>query len=460
MKVRGFHFRLLFTAFLLIFGAVFIMGVLGLGMMRGYVQDRFDERNHLLTGNLARNAELGLLISDERMLAGLGNSLMSEPDVVGVVISDYAGKSLFADIEDEPGEYISASQKVRTREAPEEDFPGLESFSMGSGGRVLGEVEVFFSLQEINDLQSSLLRTFGSLSLVVALLSIFSFYIISRSLVNPVNELARTASSIARGERKTRARLDKIPETRELAMAFNSMLDSLEESNRELERAYQDMARQKTMAELGKFAMLIAHEVKNPLGIIRSSLDVLKDEATIGHDHPMVYYIEDEIRRISRLLEEFLAFARPAQPVWEKVDLNQLIEESVQRFEIQKESGDLEIDIQLSGDEVKIKADRDLIAKAMYNLMKNSAEANEWHGRIVVRSGSVNGWWFMEVEDQGPGIPLGMEDKIFEPFFTTKTRGSGLGLAFVSYVAELHWGAVRASSNSQVGSVFRLEIPA
>ncbi|WP_291323009.1 sensor histidine kinase, partial [Desulfonatronospira sp.] len=455
MKAPGFHFRLLVAAFLLIAGPVFLMGYLGLGMMRGYVQDRFHERNQLLSGNLARNAELGLLINDERMLAGLGSSLMSEPDVVGVRISDSSGKSLFASIEDHPGEYTVATDMVRTREVDEDSVQGLHLFSMEDGERIIGEVEVYFSLQEIHGLQGSLLRTFGVLSLVVALLSILFFYIISRSLVNPVNELAGVASRIAGGDRKIRARPDNIPETRELALAFNSMLDSLDKSRKELEQAYQDMARQKTMAELGKFAMLIAHEVKNPLSIIKSSLDVLKDEASIGHDHPMVHFIDDEIRRISRLLEDFLTFARPAEPVREDVDLNQLVEESVQRFEIQQESGDIKIVLDLPDTGIEVSADRDLIAKAVYNLLKNSAEANEWQGRINLRTGLENSRWFIEVEDQGPGVPLSMEDKIFEPFFTTKTRGSGLGLAFVVYVAEMHGGSVQAANNSDLGAVFR-----
>ena len=456
MKTPGFHFRLLITAFVLIGGAVFIMGYLGLGMMRSYVQDRFEERNHFLSGYLARNAELGILINDERMLGRLAEGLKSEPDVVGVEIFDSTGRAILARVEDDTGEYTVSRAEVHTRQVQDERLmsPGLTENEGYSG--VIGEVAVYFSLHEVQGLQRSLAWKFGLLSVVVALLSICCFYVISRSLVVPVNRLARIAEKIAGGDRKVRAQPDRIPETRELALAFNSMLDSLDRSSKELEQAYQDMARQRTMAELGRFAMLIAHEVKNPLGIIKSSLDVLKDEAGLDDDHPMVYYIEDEIRRISRLLEDFLAFSRPARPEWQSPDLNQLVQECVHRFEIQEEAGNVELVLSADPGTAVTRADPDLLAKAVYNLLKNAAEANDWTGKIFVRTETKNSGWFLEVEDQGPGIPYSMEEHIFEPFFTTKSRGSGLGLAFASYVADIHGGRLEGHNKTDPGAVFRL----
>ena len=458
MKRFGFHFRLLITAFFLIGGAVFLTGYLGLGMTQRYVQERFEERNQFLAGYLARNAELGILIGDESMLERLVSSLLSEPDVMGVEIFGADGEVVTSIFESEMDDYTVSRSEVFSRKLGDESI-SVTGFSVFENPvEVIGEVAVYFNLKEIRSIQSSMARTFSLLSLGVALLSILVFYIISRSLVNPIKKLSWVAGLIASGNRKIRAVPDSIPETRELSLAFNSMLDSLDKSSKELERLYEDISRQKTMAELGKFAMLIAHEVKNPLGIIKSSLDILKDETGLAHDNPMVHYIEDEIRRISRLLEDFLAFSRPSRPVKGRVELNSLVQDCVHRFELQADNQEMVLIQEIYPEEAVIKADPDLLAKAVFNLLKNALESNEFSGRIVVRTLRTAEGWKLEVEDQGPGIALGMEEKIFEPFFTTRSRGSGLGLAFVSYVMDVHGGTVRGYNKDEGGAVFELNL--
>lgn len=460
MRIFGFHFRLLVTAFFLIGGAVFVMGYLGLGMTQRYIQERFDERNQFLADYLARNAELGILIGDERMLGRMGSSLLSEADVVGVEMFDSQGRVIISVFDEEMSQYVVSRSEVLSRGMGDESAAGFDMADRDQRTRVIGEVIIYLSLEEVDNIQTTMARTFVILSLSVSLLSIAVFFIISRSLVNPVNRLARDAARIASGNRKIRAVPDKIPETRELALAFNSMLDSLEKSGKELESLYQDMARQRTMVELSNFAMLIAHEVKNPLGIIKSSLDVLKDEAELSDDDPMVHYIEDEIRRISRLLEDFLAFSKPSRIRLEETDLNSLVRDCVNRFQVQYDKGQAELIHTIDTAEAALMADSDLMAKAIVNLLKNAMEANDHSGNIYVRTGSQDGKWFLEIEDQGPGIALSMEEKIFEPFFTTKARGSGLGLAFVTHVVNAHGGKVMGYNKGDQGAVFRIELQA
>ncbi len=457
MKSPGFHFRLLSTAVVLIGGAVFVMGYVSLGLMQSYVQARFEERNRFLAEYLAGNAELGILIADERMLKRLADNLLSEPDVMGVEILDERKEIVVSVFKQRRPEYTISKALVFSRSIEREGAVNINPFSAVSKRSIIGEVAVHYSLEEINRLQKSLRNTYAMLSFVVALLAIIFFYLFSRSLVTPINRLAEIAVKIASGNKKVRAEPARIPETRELAIAFNSMLDSLDKSSKELVALYQDMAKQKTMAELGKFAMLIAHEVKNPLGIIKSSLDILKEESDIADDHPMVHYIEDEIRRISRLLEDFLAFSKPSKPMMEEIDLNWLVDDCVIRFEVQSEAGQTTLESKIDSTPFIIKADPDLLSKAVHNLLKNAMEANEFSGQIFVRTGTSAHNWFLEVEDQGMGIPLGLEERIFEPFFTTKTKGSGLGLAFVSYVTEAHGGTLQAYNKENKGAVFRVE---
>ena len=169
------------------------------------------------------------------------------------------------------------------------------------------------------------------------------FYFISRSLVAPVKGLAQAARRVAQGDRNLRAQPGTLPETRELAVAFNVMLDSLERNRRSLEEAKEQMRRQKTLAEMGKFSLMIAHEFKNPLSIIKSSLDVLKKDVALSSDNTMVFYIEDEIMRLNRLIGDFLTFARPVAPSFCHTDVNALLKEIVTRFELQKTGTPCEI---------------------------------------------------------------------------------------------------------------------
>lgn len=460
MKTAGFHLRILLGACIFIAGAVLLMGYIGLELMQSYVEDRFEEKNQFLTRYLARNAELGILIKDEDMLSRLQYNLLSERDVIGVRIWDEQGRELSSSFQEgHDDEHAVSKAWVRTQSVPGRGTSIDLDAEQDETGQVIGQVAVYFSLESINRLQKSLRDKFGLLALVVGLISVSCFYLISKSLARPVNRLAQVASQVARGEKNVRAVPDKIPETRELAEAFNSMLDSLEQSQQALEQLYQDMARQKTMAELGKFAMLIAHEVKNPLGIIKSSLDILKAEPGLGQGHPMVEYIEDEIRRISQLLEDFLAFSRPARPHFQQVELNGLVFDYAQRFLVLYDNADLEVITQVQEQKTLGTADPDLLIKALHNLLKNAAEANDFSGRILVRTQIQDGHWVLEIEDQGPGIALETEEKIFEPFWTSKTKGSGLGLAFVAYVLEAHQGSIRAYNKSEGGAVFRVKMP-
>lgn len=459
MRAAGFHMRILLAACVFIAGAVLIMGYMGLDLMQGYQEQRFQERNRFLARQLARNAELGILLGDQEMLQRLEDNLLREDDVIGVRVLDGKGQKLTAALQKEPEQehYVSRAQ-VRAQSVPGSGTSDLLQ-EQGDSGQVIGRVEIYFSPESMQRMQKALRDRFALLALAVGLLAVGCFYLISKSLVNPVNRLAKVARQVARGNKEVRAEPDRIPETRELAVAFNSMLDSLEQSQQALEQLYQDMAKQKTMAELGRFAMLVAHEVKNPLGIIKSSLDILKAEPGVGKEHPMVEYMEDEIRRISQLLEDFLAFSRPSRPNMQQVGLNGLVAEYVGRFEHLYANHGLTVAAEISEPEVQADADPDLLQKALHNLLKNAAEANEDWGRILVRTRIQEGFWILEVQDQGPGIPQAEEENIFEPFWSSKAKGSGLGLAFVQHVAQVHQGRVEGRNLEQGGAVFRLEVP-
>lgn len=459
MKNLGIHVRLLIAVFVLIGSTTFALGYMGTHMIRKFVQTRFEERISFLAKYLALNAELGILIDDKSMLQSLATNLLSEQDVAEVMVLDRLG-----------GKLASVSKETK-KPFSVIDVPVMLSRSLeisqafqwsGNGGDedpLIGRVRIVYSTGGIEHLLKKMKNNFMLLSSGLGLLAVIIFYFLSHSLVAPLTQLAQAARDVERGDRDIRVKPGNLPETRKLAMAFNSMLDSLKWSSNALEGAYQEMIRQKSLAEMGKFSMMVAHEVKNPLSIIKSSLDILKKDMAIPPDDTMVAYMEDEIRRLNRLIEDFLAFARPIQPVLCRVEINSLMAEIVTRFELQKAGGHIAINAGYLAESCHINADPDLLIRVFDNLLKNASEANNDGGTIFVRLFREGDRLCIDVADQGAGIEPEHVKNIFDPFFTTRSKGTGLGLAYVSQVVRMHGGRVAVNNIDKGGALFRVSLP-
>jgi signal transduction histidine kinase len=264
---------------------------------------------------------------------------------------------------------------------------------------------------------------------------------------------------VARGDESVRATVGSLPETRELSNAFNTMLDALRQNRLELEEANREIIRKSTLAEVGKFSMMVAHEVKNPLSIIKTSFDMLKKNAGLSSDDTMVYYIEDEIRRLNKLIEDFLGFARPGNPVFREVDLNAILKDLVERFELGAIKGPIRIRNKIPAEPCPAEADPDLLRRAIGNILKNAVEASARGGEVIVSALCENGRWTAIIEDEGEGIREEDMSKLFEPFFTTRSKGTGLGLAYALQVLRAHSGRIIADNRPSAGAVFRVEVP-
>jgi signal transduction histidine kinase len=173
----------------------------------------------------------------------------------------------------------------------------------------------------------------------------------------------------------------------------------------------------------------------------------------------MVFYMEDEIRRLNQLIEDFLLFARPIKPTFRSVDLKAMLLSMVERFEIQQSKAPGQIKLAVSSDLMDAKADRDLLTRALSNIIKNAYDAVGDSGWIEIRSFCRDNIWVVEVIDNGNGIEPYHLKKIFEPFFTTRSKGTGLGLAFAAQVVKMHGGDITAENREGGGSIFRVKLP-
>jgi signal transduction histidine kinase len=220
------------------------------------------------------------------------------------------------------------------------------------------------------------------------------------------------------------------------------------------------MIQQNTLAELGRFSMMVAHEFKNPLSIIKGSLNNLKKEhAGILADNVMVRYMEEEIHRLNRLIEDFLVFSKPLNPVFRQTDLNEMLSMCMRRFSVHAEALLIGIDADVPDEPCMANVDRDLLIRVVDNLIKNALESSEPETRVRVSAMIGEGTWELCIADQGIGIPEENMTRIFEPFFTTRSKGSGLGLAFVGQVVKAHNGTIQARNLPGNGACFTLQLP-
>lgn len=449
----GIHARIMSAAVILICATVLTLGYFGVTLINGFLTQRFNQRIHFMTQYLALNSELGILIDEQTLLKGLAANMLKEDDIRGVEIQDRGGRILVNEVRQIKGPFDTVERKVflsNTESSP----PWITGLSGNSDHEYIGLVRVTYSIQGIEDLMREMTRRFVATALVLTILAGMIFYFISRSLVSPVISLAETARKISMGNRTIRAQSGTTPEIAKLADAFNEMLDSLARGRKTLIQAHEKMTRQETLAEVGKFSMMIAHEVKNPLGIIKSALEMLKTDLNIPRDNIPLNYAEEEIVRLNTLIESFLIFSKPARPKFEQTDLNRMVEQVIMGFEIQHGTDQLEIVSDIPAAPFTAKADFDLLSRGIGNIIKNACEANKQTGKVAVTVQIRGNKWILRVRDQGPGIKAADKKHIFEPFFTTKAKGTGLGLAFADQVVKAHGGSITTEDAEGRGACF------
>ena len=326
----------------------------------------------------------------------------------------------------------------------------------GADGEVFGAV--FCGLTSYASLRGWFSKT--NLSLLIVLTGIFlsvaAGLAVSGQLTRPIQALVRGVQAITVGRYEQRVAVAGRGEVAELAEAFNEMAAKLAKSQ-ELENR---LRRDQRLSALGEVAVGIAHEVRNPLGVIKTSAELLQKRARLGDtDNKLLGYVVDEVRRIDSLIRDFLEFAKPRQPVLRKVDPVRLVERAIEfcRPELQRSGVEIATDDRSAGE--YIQADEDQVFQALLNLMLNGIESMPNGGRMRVDLLRTDRELSIVVSDTGAGISSEVQEKIFNPFFTTKEHGSGLGLAKVYAIMASHDGSVECRSELGSGTTFTLSFP-
>jgi signal transduction histidine kinase len=304
-------------------------------------------------------------------------------------------------------------------------------------------------------------------------LAIFLAMRISR----PVGQLVAAAQELAQGSYDRSVRVNARGELGYLAHAFEQMRASLlrhleteaeekrrlEESNRQLREAQQQLIQSERMAAIGKVAARVAHEVNNPLAIIKTSVRIIRNQST--PDSPTtgsLQMIEDEISRITRIIQELLQFSRPPTLVQERVQVNAIIEGLALLLEQDCRDKQIAVKMLLEPELPLVLISADQLKQVVLNIVRNAQDAMPQGGELVIRTAQQGQRVELSIADTGHGIPAEHRERIFDPFFTTKRQGRGVGLGLaVSYsIITAASGHIDVESEVGKGSLFRVSLPA
>ena len=230
---------------------------------------------------------------------------------------------------------------------------------------------------------------------------------------------------------------------------------------REKEQLIFELQQQEKLAGMGRMVAGVAHEIRNPLGIICSSAELILKKA-VNEQSPhtrILQALHEEAKRLTRTVGEFLDYARPKKPTMADVNVGRLLDQVAVFMEPECEKLGVTIDREYSGD-LSARGDKDLLYRAFYNLIANALQAMDKGGQVFLRAAREEGRLHVTVQDTGPGFAPEHIEKVRDPFFTTKDTGTGLGLALVSAILESHGVEMHLSNADDGGARVDIIFPA
>ncbi len=292
---------------------------------------------------------------------------------------------------------------------------------------------------------------FLGLLFATILLAAFMVRPIAQAISDPITRLTDFVRGFTR-QTKTPPPQSGPPEVRELGQAFEKMMHDLEQSQSDLTRAAK-------LAVVGEMAAAMSHEVRTPLGILRSSADVLKREKSISAEgREVLTFIDAETERMNKLVSTLIDAARPRPPVFAPVNLTQLLQDNIALLEAKAREKQIQIGFD-AVEGVMADVDADQITQVMMNLIMNAVQVLEAGGHITVSLQQQADNITIKVMDDGEGIAKVHQPQIFESFFTKRAGGVGLGLAIVRQIVQAHHGEISYQKSTMGGAQFTIVMP-
>lgn len=314
------------------------------------------------------------------------------------------------------------------------------------------EARNIFLQEWLNGLVARIFATLVLVGFGVLILSAYMSTLIGR----PLQGLAQLAHRIREGREFNLMDATDSAEAEEVRHAINLMLKELQVQQDELVRA-------STLAAVGELSTRIVHEMRNPLSSIKMNIQALQRQKEDGsEDRELVDIAAAQVSRVESMLTELLQFGKPIELRIESILFSDLVKDSQDAAGTLGEEKEVTIEVIDGLAEQPIFGDREQLCRALSNLLVNAIAASPTGAKVEVlgrRTDGVADSISIEVSDHGKGIDQDSLELIFEPFYSTKASGTGLGLANVRKIAQMHGGTVWAEQGDETGARFVLRLP-
>lgn len=475
--------KLIFTTLLLI---IISVGVPSYFLMDQFKQN-FEQRSAIMIKStfdvVMRGIYDRMLTKDHGDVQSIVDEISMNPSVNHIRIIDENTKVLYASNRSEIGKTLEEINPNHLSHSPSDSM----KFSRISDAGVWSAIQPINNNKECQqchekikkfgyiDIDTKLTRAesyfyTGSLhifflaSLIIIIL-FFMFYIVFNKYINsPLRNFIKTMEKIEQGDLNAKLPAVKNDEIGTLEKSFNHMIGKLRESQNRIEEMHFDQLRHADkLVTLGELAAEMAHEINNPAAIIMSRADYLQMESE--NNYQLENYKEDldvilnQTERVSKITQNILKYSKKLPKNFEKIDLIQIINESIKILEprIHKKKIISDTDFQL--DQAYIFGDSGQMEQVITNLVNNAIDAMNEEGKLIIQvSDNMNNEIKLSFSDDGQGITPEIKDKIFSPFFTTKSgnKGTGLGLYIVKNICKNHNAEITCQSNGIKGTTFSI----
>jgi len=294
---------------------------------------------------------------------------------------------------------------------------------------------------------------FAALFLVIVPVALAVAVLVSRRIARPIVALTRFTRTYLREQSRPPPPQSGSTEVRELSNAFVELIE-------DINRSQQNLIRASKLAVVGEMSAVIAHEVRTPLGILRSSAQMLSRERHISDEgKELIGFIESETDRLNRLVSAMLDISRPRASVFAPANLHEVIRKSTAMLSAQMQKHDTTLTLALKAADARVQCDDEQITQVLLNLLMNALQIIPRGGHIDIATRDDAESVTVEVADDGPGIAEAERALVFEAFFFRREGGIGLGLAIVQGIINAHHGQIEVAASPSGGALFRFRLP-
>jgi signal transduction histidine kinase len=290
-------------------------------------------------------------------------------------------------------------------------------------------------------------------------------WMVARILLNPIYKLVLKVRDAAGSEVVEHIQMSAGKELEELDLHINRLIGRINQAHEDLQKNRELLERSHKLAAIGKIAPALAHEIRNPLTAIKMLIYAMMQEPDISKDKQHdLEIITHEINRVEGFLQNFLKYARPAKPQMQMVSIVPVLKETLQLMQPRIRQNNITLIENHEQENLRIKADPDMIKQVVMNLVLNALESMGQDGElqfstVINKEDPDNTFFQIKISDTGPGIPDDIKDSLFDPFVKGKDQGIGLGLSISQRITEQHHGWISANNNSGKGATFIVHLP-